>query len=265
MFYHYGPCYLHILQIFKNAKLWHLNLWPTLWEFIKAHPSSHCFSAFFSNDMFMHPSVMLIQYADDSALAVCGEKEELSQLINQLEIALATAKEWFFSRKMKINTAKTQLATFGTKQLLQGIPPIRIKVDGEMITESYKVGNLDITMDRHMTFRPHLDQITGCCTRILLGLTATRHWLPREVMVLLFNSLVMSRLRYCPAVYGNASVEIRDRIQELINFSARTVTGLSKRDHVSEVVRSLQWMRAPSLYQYTTSKTPFGRWTSGSE
>ena len=111
----------------------------------------------FSNDMYMHidPSVMLIQYADDSQLAVCGKKEELPQLINRLETALATAKEWFSSRKMKINAAKTQLATFGTKQLLQGIPPIRIKFDGEMITESPKVRNLGITMDRHMTFRPH--------------------------------------------------------------------------------------------------------------
>ena len=201
--------------------------------------------------MHIDPSVMLIQYADDSQLAVCGKKEELPQLINRLETALATAKEWFSCMKMKINAAKMQLATFGTKQLLQGIPPIQIKFDGETITESSKVRNLGITMDHHMTFRPHLDQITGSCTGILLGLTAARHWLPREVMVMLVNSLVMSRLRYYLAVYENASVEIRDRIQKLINLSARTVTGLSKRDHVSEVVRSLQWMRAPSLYQYS--------------
>ena len=128
----------------------------------------------FSNDMHMHidPSVTLIQYADDSQLAVCGKKEELPQLISRLEATLATAKEWFSSRKMKINAAKTQLVTFGTKQLLQGVPPIQINFDGETITESSKVRNLGVTMDRHMTFRPHLDQITGCCTGILLGLTA---------------------------------------------------------------------------------------------
>ena len=106
-------------------------------------------------------------------------------------------------------------------------------------------------MDRHMTFRPHLDKNTGCCTGILLGLTAARHWLPREVMVMLVNSLVMSRLRYCLSVYGNASAEIRDRIQKLVNFSARTITSLSKRDHVSDAVHSLQWLRDTSLYQYS--------------
>ena len=82
--------------------------------------------------MYLHidTSVMLIQYAGDSQLAVCGKKGELPQLINLLETALATAKEWLSSRKMEINAAKTQLVTFGTKQLLQGIPPIRIKFEG---------------------------------------------------------------------------------------------------------------------------------------
>ena len=202
--------------------------------------------------MHVDPSVMLVQYADDSQLAVSGRKEELPQLISRLEATLATVKEWFSSRKIKINAAKTQLITFGTQQLLKGVPPIQIHFDGETITETSKVRNLGLTMDRHMSFRPHLDQVTGCCTGILLGLTAARHWLPREVMVMLVNSLVISRLRYCLAVYGNSSSETRNRIQKIINFSARTVTGLSKRERVSHVIRSLNWLRSTSLYQYST-------------
>ena len=62
----------------------------------------------FSNDMFMHidKSVTLIQYADDSQLAVCGKKDELPLLISRLESTLTTIKEWFSSRKMKINAEK---------------------------------------------------------------------------------------------------------------------------------------------------------------
>ena len=208
----------------------------------------------FSNDMHLHidPSVRLVQYADDSQIAVCGKKEDLPQLISRLEATLATVHKWFASRKMKINAAKTQLVTFGTKQLLQGLPPIQINFGGETITETSKVRNLGLTMDRHMTFRPHLDQVTGTCTGVLLGLAAARHWLPRDVMVMLVNALVLSRVRYCLAVYGNASSEVRDRIQKIINFCARAVTGRSKRDHVSDAIRSLEWLRATSLYQYST-------------
>ena len=207
----------------------------------------------FSNDMYMHmdPSVTIINYADDSQLLVRGSKGELPKLISRLESALDTARDWFSSRKMKINASKTQLVVFGTAQLLRNVPQITVKFDGEIITETHKVRNLGLTMDRYMTFRPHMDQVTGCCTGILLGLSAARHWLPQEVMVTLVNSLVLSRLRYCLTVYGNASCEIRERVQKLVNFSARVVTGRRKRDHISDAVRSLEWLRAADLYQYS--------------
>ena len=68
----------------------------------------------FSNDMHMHfdSSVRVIQYADDSQLLVSGKKCQLPQIIGRLEAALATAMDWFSSRKMKINAAKTQLIAF---------------------------------------------------------------------------------------------------------------------------------------------------------
>ena len=53
------------------------------------------------------------------------------------------------------------------------------------------------------------------------------------------------------SVFGNASCETRDRIQRLINFGARVVTGRGKRDHVSDAVRSLNWLSAAALYQYS--------------
>ena len=206
----------------------------------------------FSNDMHMHfdCSVRVIQYADDSQLLVSGKKSELPQIIERLEMALATANDWFSSRKMKINASKTQLIAFGTVQQLRDVPPIQVKFGGEVIKETNKVRNLGLIMDRHLTFRPHVEQVVGICTGILLGLSAARHWLPQEVLIVLVDSLVLSRIRYCISVFGNASRETQNKIQKLINFSARVVTGRKRREHISDAVRSLGWLRSPSLYQY---------------
>ena len=119
-----------------------------------------------------------------------------------------------------------------------------------MIKETNKVRNLGLIMDRHLTFRPHVEQVVGICTGILLGLSAARHWLPQEVLIVLVDSLVLSRIRYCISVFGNASRETQNKIQKLINFSARVVTGRKRREHISDAVRSLGWLRSPSLYQY---------------
>ena len=120
-----------------------------------------------------------------------------------------------------------------------------------MITETNKVRNLGVTMDRHLTFRPHVDQVVRSCTVILLGLSAARHWLPQEVLVTLVNSLVLSRIRYCFSVFGNSSRETQNKVQKLINFSARVIAGRRRREHISDAVRSLGWLRASSLYQYS--------------
>ena len=207
----------------------------------------------FSNDMYLHLSdaVKIVQYADDTQLMVSGRKSELPSLIRTLEASLETVGHWFASRKMKVNARKTQLIVFGTSQMLRGVPPVQIRFGGEIIAETSKVRNLGVEMDRHMTFRPHMDLIAGRCTGILLGLAAARRWLPQDVVTMLVECFVLSQLRYCVSVFGNASCETRDRIQRLINFGARVVTGRGKRDHVSDAVRSLNWLSAAALYQYS--------------
>ena len=151
---------------------------------------------------------------------------------------------------MKVNAKKTQLIIFGTRPMLRGIPPVQIRFDGETITETQTVRNLGVEMDRYMTFRPHMNLLTGRCTGILLGLGAARHWLPRYIVTMLVDCFVLSQLRYCISVLGNTSCETRDRIQKLINFGARIVSGRGRREHISDAVRSLGWLSAAALYQY---------------
>ena len=206
----------------------------------------------FSNDMYLHvpDAVKIVQYADDTQLMVSGRKSELPALIGTLEAALESVGHWFASRKMKVNAKKTQLIIFGTRPMLRGIPPVQIRFDGETITETQTVRNLGVEMDRHMTFRPHMNLLTGRCTGILLGLGAARHWLPRYIVTMLVDCFVLLQLRYCISVFGNASCETRDRIQKLINFGARIVSGRGRREHISDAVRSLGWLSAAALYQY---------------
>lgn len=40
------------------------------------------------------------------------------------------------------------------------------------------------------------------------------------------------------------------RIQKLLNFGARVISGRRKFDHVSDVLRDLHWLSAQNLYRY---------------
>ena len=48
-------------------------------------------------------------------------------------------------------------------------------------------------------------------------------------------------IRYCLTVWGNCSATLKVRVQKVINFGARIVSGLGRRDHVTPAHNELGW------------------------
>ena len=77
-----------------------------------------------------------------------------------------------------------------------------------------------------------------------------KHCLPKSILSTLVQALVLSRIRYCITVYGCCnSTELR-RVQKLLNFAARVVSGRRKFDHVSDVLLDRNWLSTHNLYMY---------------
>ena len=57
-------------------------------------------------------------------------------------------------------------------------------------------------------------------------------------------------VRYCVSVYGSCTAQRLHRVQKVINFGARVVTGRKKRDHISDAVHDLGWLSAHDLNSY---------------
>ena len=207
----------------------------------------------FSNDLALYSGdATVIQYADDTQILVTGKKNKLQQLVTTMENTLSVVLDWFNSHSMKVNTAKTQLIVFGTRAMLRHMPPVSVKFGSAVVTESRTVKNLGVVMDRHLTFEPHVDQLVARSTGTLIALSHAKHVLPKETLVRIVSALVLSSIRYCIALYGTCGVTQLHRVQKLINFCARIVSGRKKYDRISDVVKDLQWLRAEQLVSYHT-------------
>ena len=68
-----------------------------------------------------------------------------------------------------------------------------------------------------------------------------RSQLPKCTRQLLVESLVFPHIRYCLTVWRSCSASLKARVQKVINFGARIVSGLGRRDHVTPVLRKLGW------------------------
>ena len=56
------------------------------------------------------------------------------------------------------------------------------------------------------------------------------------------NAFVFSKLFYCSTVWANTSKYNVKRLQLIQNFASRVILGLRKYDHISQRIRSLNWL-----------------------
>ena len=206
----------------------------------------------YANDLplYTDDSTGIIAYADDVQLYVSGPPRDLSRLIQAMESNLSVLANWYGNNGLKINAAKTQLIALGTREMTRRLPPFNITLSGSAVTCSSSVKNLGVWFDSNMSFVTHTDDVVRRCTGSLCGLSHSRHSLPPSVLITLVQGLVFSVLRYCLSVYGASNVTQRGRLQKLVRFAARVVTGRRKYDRVSDVIDDLGWLTVDSMHKY---------------
>ena len=138
--------------------------------------------------------------------------------------------------------------------MLRSLPPVSLKFNGTLVTESREVKNLGLTVDRSLSFQAHIDTITRKCTGILIALSHARHVIPGPALKVIVESLVLSVVRYCLSIYGSCGTTQVKRVQKIINFCARVVTGRRRSEHVSDAVKLLGWLAAQHLIDYHTMR-----------
>ena len=205
----------------------------------------------YANDLPLYTEgAHVVQYADDIQVAVSGGKGDVGSLVQHMEHNLALLSRWFGKNGIKINAKKTQFIILGSRQNIQRLPPVNIQFMDADVAGSATVLNLGVTFDQHMTFNAHVDSVVQRCTGMLCGLNHSRHSLPQSSLLTVVQGLILSRIRYCLTVYGACSSTQMKRIQKLLNFAARVLSGRRKFDHISDVLNQLDWFTAEHMHLY---------------
>ena len=74
--------------------------------------------------------------------------------------------------------------------------------------------------------------------------------LPQSVLPRIIDALVFSHVRYCAQVYGCANRSNILKLQKVFNFAARVISGRRKYDHLSHVLKQLDWLSAPQFVSF---------------
>ena len=209
----------------------------------------HCYADDMQNYLSFKPNVK-------------GNQEEC---IKTLELCIAEIRQWMQTNLLKLNDEKTEFMLVGTKQQLNKITDINIKIGHDEIMPVSSFRNLGYHQDTELKNAEHVNKLCKQLYPILKRIAKVRHSLTKEATKILIQSLVLGRIDYCNSLLLGTSKHQISKLQRLQNMSCRIICNLRKFDHISTYMAELHWLRineciifkvAVFMYKCATSTAP---------
>ena len=182
-------------------------------------------------------------YVDDTKLYTCFSVRDYDLAIDLMNDDLTRIQNWCFQNLLLLNPDKTKLMVFGTRQMLTRLPnEFCLSLLENDLIPGDSVKDLGLTFDCNLSFNDHIVKVTALCMSILGQINRVKHALNSELLTIVINALVFSKLFYCSSVWSSISGKNIKKLQYIQNFAARIISGHRKYDHVTPILRELQWI-----------------------
>ena len=101
--------------------------------------------------------------------------------------------------------------------------------------------DLGVTLDSGLTFNNHISSLSSSLLSSLCQISRVRHLFSKEVLYIMINSVVFSKLFYCSAVWAGTDKQNIHKRQFMQNFAAHILTDTGKYDHNTPALKALGW------------------------
>lgn len=106
---------------------------------------------------------------------------------------------------------------------------------------------LPVTLDSNLTFNGHIASLTSFLLWTSVQINRVWHLFCKDVLYIILNSLVFSKLFYCSTVSSGTSKENVNTLQLMQNFAGRVLTNTKTFDHITPVLHKLGWLTIEAL------------------
>ena len=206
----------------------------------------------FINDLPNSSNLLSFLFADDTQGLAFGKN--LPDLIAKVNLELRKWALWFQANRMAVNTNKTKYIIFHTKgkkvdtnsqEIVFDCNIPNTPQDPSLIStlerihnnhpniesQSYKL--LGVYLDENLTFHRNTAYIIAKMSKSIFCINRAKHFLPHNILITLYHSLVHSHLLYCPLIISCSTNQDLEKIFKIQKKAIRIVTNSSYHAHTA--------------------------------
>ena len=163
-------------------------------------------------------------FVDDFAIWFSASNTRV--ISRQLQLAVTRLEKWSKDNGLRFSTAKTVAVHFCRRRCSD--PTLGIRLYGQTIPTQPVAKFLGVQFDRRLTYKDHFKTLRERCFKslnVLKCVSRTSYGADRKTLLLLYRSIVRSKLDYACFVYDGASESSKSSLDSVHHASLRVATG----------------------------------------
>ena len=189
-------------------------------------------------------------YADDTQVYGSCQPTAVTAFMSHISECVEATTSWMRSNRLQPNPDKTELLWCATRRRQHQLPASPLLIDGCSVNPVRSARDLGIYIDSDLSMRTHVKRTVSRCFGALRQLRQIRRSVPSATLQMLVVALVHSLLDYGNGVLVDLPAYLMRQLQSVLNAAARLIYGLRTRDHITDALISLHWLRVPERIQY---------------
>ena len=194
----------------------------------------------YTNDLSLSSKLFdFITYADDTTLSGLLNGKFTDNDVQHINSELDNIADWLKINKLSLNVQKTKMMIFHKYQRKVKAPKLKICESEIACVDSFDF--LGITLDKHLTWKPHVDKISNKISKTLGILNRLKFYLPQNAKLAIYNSLILSHINYGILLWGNTNYI--NRLEILQKRAIRLISSSNFIAHTEPLFKSLNLLK----------------------
>ena len=139
-------------------------------------------------------------FADDTTMIF--ESSSPTELVSSCNSGLQHFYGWCCANRLSVNIDKTNVMLFSNIHLASDLS--NISLNNTQIQYASSVRFLGVEIDNKLKFNNHINSISNKISKNAGVLYKLRQFVPQNILITIYRSLVESYLNYCTLLFGNA-------------------------------------------------------------